>query len=429
MPSLQTATNPRFTNLTYIGLITFVASVSYMTINSESPVSAGYLLGMGMALICAYLVPIGAFCGCIFFTIPFTSVLKLPIEAFSFMTLLQILLVTRVVFSNRWANPIVWASIVACATITQLVPFMVFDQVVSNFILLVLNLFTFYCIYILTKANNLNISLVFFAFALGVLIAGIISQSYGITVTEFQEYRFSGLWTDPNFWGMFCLIGITTCLILGFHKPILFILMAPIIIGLAMQGFLTLSRTFVVVCTLMVLVITLSYIRKNMWAGVLVLSVLAIGVIYALPFAIEVFSERGFDNNDISNGRFDNTVMIFNYIMDNPDATFFGFGYFNTLNVMHENDFGHGATHNTYADIFVEFGAVFNLIFLLVMFSNFNMVRKFISHLYTLPGLVVCVLLFYMGTLSMLKYSLLYLIFGLYLGYCNQSLENANKFQ
>ncbi len=196
--------------------------------------------------------------------------------------------------------------------------------------------------------------------------------------------------------------------------------MAPIIIGLSMQGYMTLSRTFIVVCSLMVMIITFSYMRKSIWTGILVLAVLSIGIVYVLPYAIQIFSERGINDNDITNGRYENTVMIFDYIKNSPMATFFGFGYSNTLNVMHANHFGHGATHNSYADFFVEFGVIFDLIFLVAFFVNVNVVRRFFSRLYTLPGLVICVLLFYMGTLSMLKYSLIYLIFGLYVGYCNK---------
>lgn len=54
------------------------------------------------------------------------------------------------------------------------------------------------------------------SFAVGVLIAGLIAINYDILISEIQDYRFCGLWTDPNFWGMFCLIGIFISLLSGF---------------------------------------------------------------------------------------------------------------------------------------------------------------------------------------------------------------------
>ena len=108
--------------------------------------------------------------------------------------------------------------------------------------------------------------------------------------------------------------------------------------------------------------------------------------------------------------------MIFNFVKDNIDAVLFGMGYNNTLNVMAQFSFGHGATHNTYADLFLEFGLIVAVIILCIAIKFRHFLNDLLRKLLSLPGIVFCILLFYMATLSMGKYALLYLFAGAYIG-------------
>lgn len=417
MRTLQATGIYRYPKLIFLCTVMYCAAIASMAINSQSVAGATYLLSLLIAFSLCCALPIGAMTNCLFMTIPFTAVLKLPIEAFSFITLLQLAFIIKsfVVSYGISAKKIIGISFIAF--LTQLFPVFSGDQTFSNIILLIFNLLTFYCTYRLTAKAKISVTQAYFSFSIGVLVAGLISQYFGIHVAEMQEYRFCGLWTDPNFWGMFCLIGIITCLLIGFERPLLFIITIPIIIGLAMQGFLTLSRTFIVVCGLMVIVISWSYLRRSIWGSILVIGVLCVGIYYALPYVAGIFSERAILNDNISNGRFENTTMIYDYMLNHWDFLFFGFGYNNVLNVMQANHFGHGATHNSYADIFVDFGVLWNFIFLILLVRIRRQIKSIINSLLTLPGLVSCIILFYMGTLSMLKYALLFLFGGVFIGY------------
>ena len=386
-----------------------------MTLNSQSVSGFNYMAGIVVALVTAVSLPLGGLCNCIFLTIPFTAVLKLPIETFSFITLIQLLFIIRFLAANiHCLNYSI--GIVLCGLLTQLFSMVFYNQSVSNLILLSSNLLTFYYTFLLFKDYKLNINHAYLAFSVGVILAGLIALSYGIHVAEMQDYRFCGLWTDPNFWGMFCLIGIVTCLLNGFRRPGLFVILIPMIITLAYLGFLTLSRTFVVVSLLTVLITSGTYLKKSRIGSFVVIIVLLVAVYLAWPYAEIIFSERGFDENNMTNNRFDNTIMIFDFVKEHIEVILFGWGYNNTLNVLGDNSFGHGATHNTYADLFLDFGVLNLLIAFIALIKHSYIVRKIFSHLFSLPGIVFCILLFYMGTLSMTKYVLLYLFAGAYIG-------------
>ena len=422
MRTLQAAIIYKYPKLIFLCDTLFCAAIANMAVHSESVMGSQYLMSLFGAILICCAIPIGAMTNCIFMTIPFTSVLKLPIEAFSFITLLQLVFIIKSMFIRPDISiaKIIIISLVAVAS--QFFPIIVANQTLNNIILLTFNLITFYCALTLTKNNRISITQAYFSFSVGVLVAGIVSQVYGIHVAEMQDYRFCGLWTDPNFWGMFCLIGIVTCLLLGFEKPYMFLITLPIIVLLAAQGFLTLSRTFIVVCSLMVLVISWRYLKRSFLGSIIVVGILCVGIYYALPYATEIFSERALNDDDISNGRFNNTSLIFDYMFKHWDFTVFGFGYNNVLNAMEINNFGIGATHNTYADLLVDFGILGVSLITFMLIHIRRQIAIIVKCLFTLPGLVFCIILFYMGTLSMLKYAMLFLFGGVFIGYTNHLL-------
>lgn len=416
VPAIKTYRHPK---LIFLSTCIYCAAISYMAINSASVTGSSYLGALFIALCLCCALPVGAMVNCIFMTIPFTSVLKLPIEAFSFITLLQLMFIIKslLVKSNISVSKIFLLSVAAISS--QILPIVIAAQTFNNILILTFNLITFYCAYNLTKESKINIMQAFFSFSIGVLAAGTISQLYDIHVSGTQDWRFCGLWTDPNFWGMFCLIGIVTCLLICFEKPCMSLVTLPVMVFLSIQGFLTISRTFIIVCSLMVLVISWSYLKRTFWGSVMVIAVLCLGIYFTIPLAEEVFSERALDQDDLSNGRFRNTALIFEHMFNRWDYAVFGFGYNNVLNVMQISNFGDGATHNSYADLLVDFGLFGISLFAFVLIQIRKTIAIIAKYLITLPGLVFCIILFYMGTLSMLKYAMLFLFAGVFIGYTN----------
>lgn len=313
--------------------------------------------------------------------------------------------------------------IIIAGMATQIFPTILFSQTVANIILLSFNLLTFYCTYKLTASGKININHAYLSFTVGVLLAGIIALYFGISVSDFQDYRFCGLWTDANFWGMFCMIGIITCLLNGFKRPVTFVILFPIILILSYFGFLTLSRTFTIVSALMIIVTSWSYFKKNIFSSILVIIIFSVSAYYALPYAIEIFTERGFDNNDMTNGRVESTLHFFEYSLQHFNTLLFGIGYNNILNFNSIHNISNVATHNSYADVILEFGLLNIIIILFILGKNITHAKLLIKRLFTLPGIVFCIIIFYMGTLSMLKYAFLFLFAGVFTGYAIRTLK------
>ena len=419
MPDVLTNTHQqhRYSFFAITSIAAYLVCIAVMAINSGSVMSSTYIMSCGAATILALFMPLEAFCNCIFMTISFTSVLKLPIEAFSFMTLMQLLLIVRSMFSRAKINIGTMINISLICLFTQFFPIISAGQNSSNITLLIFNVLTFYCTYKLTLAERINISHAYIFFSLGTLIAGFIGLNYGINAFANQDYRFAGLWTDPNFWGMFCLIGIVSCMMAGFRRPFSFVFLLPIIIGLALQGFMTLSRTFLFVCVLMVLVISWTSMKKNWGAAILIICIICVGIYYAIPYAEDVLASRRLNEDDISNGRFESTIKFLEYIFGHIEILLFGLGYSNSLTYNEIHNISHVATHNTYADLLVEFGFVTDIFIAIGLFRSSKYIKALYKSIRTMPGLILCLLLFYMATLSMLKYALVYLFLGTIVGY------------
>ena len=403
---------------TTVGLVLYVLCIVSMTIASETAIPYIYSGSAAIALLLALYLPIGEFGNCIFFSLPFSSILKLPVEAFGFVTLMQILLIARTMLEASTGERRRCLYITIGCIASQILSASFFEQTLMNVILWTFNVLLLYAMAIITRHRYININNLFLCFSLGVLTAGIINMLTGIHAAVFQEYRFCGLWTDPNFWGIFCIIGIAASLIACLKRPLTWVYNLPIAISLAYQGFLTLSRSFLIAFAFVLVLTSISFLRHeiSIKRGILLASILCLSASFALPFVTTTLTERAFDVNDISNGRIDSALAYLEFFFQNPLSILFGFGYNNTMNATEAFGVSDIVSHCSYIDVLLEFGLVniMLLIALLVFISrkwHFNQ-----SSLQTIQGLVACLLLIYMAIFSMLKYSLVFLFFGVFLG-------------
>lgn len=419
MRSLQINKHSQTDLLVRTGIYINCVLVCLMGISCQTPTSSTYLISSSIFILISLFLPIGDYCACILFSLPFSAALKLPVDSISFITLAEIILIAKSLLTLRYLKKSIFIIIGLFSIISQVFPVLMFGQSFSNITLLAFNLMTFYCMYIISYENTINIKFTLFLFALGVCLAGVIADNYDIRISDLEsEYRFCGLWTDPNFWGMFCLMGITIALTEGFQNPKLMILSIPIIVVLAIQGFMTLSRTFIVICAIMLLFLSWSYLKKSIWGSVIIFTAIIYGLIFAIPYIEDIFLLRNIEGDDVSNGRFTNSLNFIHFFLGNVTALLFGIGYNNSLHLNELYHIGHGATHNSYLDLIIDWGGILNLCFITFLFLKYKFIKHLCSHLLTLPGLLISIILFYMGTLSMLKYGFLFIFFGLYLGYC-----------
>ena len=136
VPAIKTYRHPK---LIFLSTCIYCAAISYMAINSASVTGSSYLGALFIALCLCCALPVGAMVNCIFMTIPFTSVLKLPIEAFSFITLLQLMFIIKslLVKSNISVSKIFLLSVAAISS--QILPIVIAAQTFNNILILTFN--------------------------------------------------------------------------------------------------------------------------------------------------------------------------------------------------------------------------------------------------------------------------------------------------
>ncbi len=403
---------------TTVGLMLFALCIVSMTITSKTTIPYIYSGSAFIAMLLALSLPVSGLCNCLFFSLPFSSILKLPVGVFGFVTLMQILLIARIMLEASAGVRRRSLYIAVGCVASQILSVLFFGQTLMNVILLTFNALLLYGMTILTRHKYINIKNLFLWFSLGVLTAGIINMLTGIHVFVVQEHRFCGLWTDPNFWGIFCIIGIAASLIACLKRPLTWVYNLPIAIGLAYQGFLTLSRSFLIAFAFVVVLMSISFLRHeiSIKRGILLASILCLSASFALPFVTTTLNKRVFDVNDISNGRIESALAYLEFFFQTPLPVLFGFGYNNTMNATEAFGVSDIVSHCSYIDLFLEFGVVNILLLTAILVHISHKFHMNLSNLQTIQGLVVCLLLVYMAMFSMLKYSFVFLFFGIFLG-------------
>lgn len=253
------------------------------------------------------------------------------------------------------------------------------------------------------------------------------------SVDEFGIIRFSGIWIDDNFCGMYCILGVISSIyaIILSRKTILFAV--PSIILSIYMGSLAMSRTFIYVMIILAFLLMIHLSLNNSSGKIsklIMVCVCAVGTVYFLNhIASSIIEHRGIisDNGDVTNGRLTASLESLKAWDKNPVTWITGIGASNTYNYKILLGIHPKGSHNTYLDFLVEFG-VFAFIYILSVVVKFF--RKFISEMsYTLPytAFFAVVVLCYMGTLTMGQYSILYIAFGMICNYLNTPTVSNKK--
>lgn len=265
-----------------------------------------------------------------------------------------------------------------------------------------------------------------------VMLASLLGLNSPHSVDEFGIIRFSGIWIDDNFCGMYCILGIISSIyaVILSRKTILFAV--PSIIISVYMGSLAMSRTFIYVMIILafLLMVHLSLNKSfgKIYKLFLVFACVAGTVYFLNHIASSIIEHRGIisDTGDVTNGRLTASLESLEAWEKNPVTWFTGIGASNTYNYKILLGIHPKGSHNTYLDFLVEFG-VFAFIYILCVVVKF--LRKFISEIsYTLPYTVffAVVVLFYMGTLTMCQYSIIYIAFGMIFNYLNTPPDSNN---
>lgn len=285
------------------------------------------------------------------------------------------------------------------------------------------NLFLFFSIlyHFMYIERKDTLGLVYLALALGVLTSCIAGRYYVRPVTEEvfditeSWMRYRGLWTDPNFLGCFCLLGIVSFIKLKTNTKLGRLLTWGGCVVIFYYGTLTLSRTYLIVAALLLIVFVL-HSTKGSFKTYLIAAIVMLISIPALMYYVDYLNENRVAGSDsITNGRFDNTVALLE-AQSNDVCAIFGAGPDNQtyLYDILKDQSHRAASHNTYIDFLLQFGYVGMLLLIGIILRYAGKTRKLISALFQNYGLPMACVLFYMGTLSALKYEFVFIIAALF---------------
>ena len=303
-------------------------------------------------------------------------------------------------------------SFIICALVilsSQMYSLFACGQSIKNIIVFLVNFFLMYLVFIeFTEADEYQYRTTLLFYILGV-IAAVIAGLYRRGPNVDYWIRFRGIWTDPNFLGMFCILACCAVFSLAKGKVKNWIVYLPVLFLMIYAGYLTQSRTFIYVCAAVVAFYVISVLRSTTDSIEKKIAIVAVVLLAAIfiynVFLVNIVEQRGItsgiNGQDWSNGRFSLTAENFEFWSLNLFNMLFGYGIDNSLNYTTH------VSHNTYADLLFELGIV-GVVAIIVFFAahikqiNWKEEKSF---------LVIIAL--YAATLSMQSTDLLYLFLGL----------------
>lgn len=360
----------------------------------------------------------------LFFITTFTADLQVSIAGIPFITLLQLIYIVQIIFGIK--NKLIVKSVIGIGIICMLqIPSVIFyQQTFLHIVVFAVNMLVMVSIVYESINRNGKFSdncLLFFTVGLTVtLIAGILRDSRNVSWE-----RYTGLWTDPNFLGLFCLIGISILVSKSQLKAKNLLMYMPLMVLFIYSGYMTLSRTFIIVFVLFIVYTIIKVLTSNSIKFGAKLLTLVVVVICLILFYENVWTsivnQRGITagEGDITHGRVEATKTLLDYWINQIPALLFGIGVDNSIGL------GFEQTHNSYADTLIFFGifGVMSIIgFIGILYKNAH-IR--IKDLYNDKALYIAIFVVYAGTLSLYNTDALYLFFGLLPGIIKNA--KANK--
>lgn len=281
--------------------------------------------------------------------------------------------------------------------------------------LLVLVFFSTYSLQTFKREDTIPLAVSF-----TILVGGIISLGLSRTADNLGIIRFSGIWYDQNFCGMYCVLGIISSIYaMKFDRLNALIGIPSILISMYMET-LGMSRTFIFVMAFVSLyLLYVLYKRKSVKVTnkILVTIVLAFSL-YAFYHRVvtPVVEARGIvsDEGGWTNNRESFSEESLYAFYNTPAAWLTGCGITNCIHFKERMGLHPNASHNTYVDFLVELGIplAFYIVWLLLAYAIKCL--KYISRINYFDIICFSILL-YMATLTMGQYTLLYISIGLML--------------
>lgn len=347
----------------------------------------------------------------LFFLAGFNTDLNVSLAGVPYITILQMLFIITIFFRRHWKiEGYIFLTMISLFGM-QLYSILKCNANIINIITFGLNLLLLYSI------SNMNVSVkkiysIYLAFILGMIITLIAAIFRDDSFFVESYVRFKGLWTDPNFLGMFCVIAIIFLFQIVRKNLIMMLGASPFFLLLLYCGYRTYSKTFILAIIFLTGLLILQILKSDSRAIVkMIYLIVLLGAIYYVfnNYFLEIINLRGSiyqANTNWTNGRLTDTTILLNAWLRKIGTILFGIGI--------GNSFSYAAVaHNTYVEILAQFGVMGTGI-LILCFTNL-ILKSGISFKDFRNANVqyIYIILLYAAALSMESTDLVYYLVGL----------------
>lgn len=332
----------------------------------------------------------------------------------SFQALIDLIVTLKLIASVKLSRRSL--IIIGIMALLQIISIFTFDNSYMNVISFLVRIVMLFCI---IDSNDLICSEVADVGCISVVAGSII----GLLFYQVEYWqRFSAVWNDENFCGMYCLLGIAFALTMIFRtnkRRIIFPSFALVILFITATK--TWSRSFIFITCLVLAMALLFFMKqrsiKPIWKVIIItLSIIGFYLVLTYSFGI-IIAKRGLfstDGSDWSNGRMQVMLDTFRVFADDFKALLFGCGAENVPNLRVFYGLSAAVTHNTYVDLFIQFGFIEGLLITLFIFITYVKGVRFLSKT-SAAFWMLTIPLIYMATLSITQYTFFYVAMGLFI--------------
>lgn len=341
----------------------------------------------------------------LFFLMPFANIFKASPSSTSFFTYIILLAVLKFVLCNKKINQ------------AFLVCYLVFFCYImiganANYAMLIKQATIFPLVYFFFLDNNIkhiNFKCFVLNYANAVWISGLVAM-LGDYIPNFANYvendiayelgldvtRFTGLYSDPNYYSMALILAMSCIFVMYFHGMIRG--RAFVYYGIFTYfGVQTISRSFLILFAILsVLFVFGSFLNRKYKTTLIFSIVLVIALIFVFKSKITIFDgiiDRFMNakDGDITGNRTKIYGVYMDYFSQNPLKFFWGSG----LGAPYLG----AAAHNTYIDFLYYYGIIGTILFLIVLINSIkvSVIKKNISNY--LPIICIAISIFFLSDL------------------------------
>lgn len=345
-----------------------------------------------------FISPKSLFLALVLFYLPWSPIMKLSPEGYTFYTIglalfFIFLLFTKELFDNK--GILTLKNLILICTLfvyTMIIKFFLGYSVSFNYLMFLLMLvLTPSYLFMYHKKISFEASIIFFS--IGIVTAGFSSKilmDYPhmldfINISQWETIgltRLSGFYGDANFYSAHILVAIGGLLILILRKRLYdVIILFVLVITLIYLGFLSVSKMFLLVLILFLALwgLTVLFSKGKLTTKFTVILICVVGVCIINTF--EIFTRQinmylvrftmVSDVSSLTTGRSNILDDYYSFFYNNPVALLFGQGFTNVYKGEISN-----AAHNTIIQVVYQFGLVGSLLLTIWIVRLFMLINK-----------------------------------------------------